>query len=230
MAIPAFFATGGLAASSTTDITLDVPFPATVNSGDFIIMFLGHRYTFDDPPAPWAKIDDHNRVTNLGFGAAWYIIADGTETGTVTLTGFDSGAPQSARMVSWTGADSFEVMTSIDDNTTDILHTDIVSGGPDRLAIVFGYALVDQTPMVSFTGETGGDLVMLYSDVVAVGVKQTHAIHSADMASAGTISGGSSWLGGSAYNWLSLAFTIYEAGGAPPVTPKFSGIILSGGF
>lgn len=103
-----------------------VSMPATVNSGDGLLMIFGH----DDSglsaatPSGWGKLRE--RETLLGFGGIGYLfvkVADGTEGGTTVTVSVTGGtataAAQVYRFTDWAGvATGFEAADDDDSGTT----------------------------------------------------------------------------------------------------------------
>lgn len=91
--------------AGTTGVATATPvapsYPATVASGDMLILIVGITSSATDPssittPAGWTLIPNTSLATTPGAdllaGAAYYKVADGTETGTFNVTLSMSGA------------------------------------------------------------------------------------------------------------------------------------------
>jgi hypothetical protein len=84
------FGSAGTMATVTAGVTVNVPYPATVNTNDFLILLVTSKQsTTFVTPSGWtsiASVDDADLS-----GQWWYKIADGTETGNLAVTIDDSG-------------------------------------------------------------------------------------------------------------------------------------------
>lgn len=109
MAVPVLedFTSNNTGGSNSDGITLS--YPATVNSGDLLIALVGSDNTFGgdywDTITGWTRIGTCGDTTSDCSGAAYYRVADGSETGTVDFTegGFTNNA--TGYMLRISGAD-----------------------------------------------------------------------------------------------------------------------------
>ncbi len=214
MAVPTIASTA--AAAEGTGTTLAVNYPSTVNSGDLLMLFYGS--TGDNVPATptdWAAGPTANIVASVVV-AVFTKIADGTETGSLTLTGLDSGPPHQGRMFRSADADSIEgASTSVGESSKSIAPPDLTSTAVDRLGFAITSINDDETAS-SLTGETGGDFTLHSGDLTALGNDNSLSYQTASMATAATISGGTWTFGGANEDIANAVFAIFlDPGGAP---------------
>ena len=214
MAAPVFGDAGTGSATTSGDITPAYPTGITANMLLLMDVWIAESVAQTAPTITgWTQVD--GGVLNNHW--AYAKKADGTETGTVTVTRPASTTERFAAVIyrfsaDWpqdtaTWANNFEDWTgSINAPSTTVNAPQVDTTGPDRLAVAL-VALFDNNPSVSFTGETGGDWTEAVAEFTStVGADLTMQIQTAAMASAGTITGGSfTQAGADAYSILGFA-------------------------
>lgn len=229
MAIPAYDSAGaGISGTGS----LSVPYPSTVSAGDLLVLHCGARNTGDtfSTPSGWSLLDDQNNT----FAMRSYVftkIADGSETGSLSVT-HAGGNLAAARMYRFTGVASSSYTeglsnAGIGDTGSTVVAPTVTTTGTDRLALALVFT---NTPSAhgSFTGETGGD----WTEAVAEFTDATSPLvclqlQTAQMASAGTITGGSlNNTDGSQY--LSIGVALVPGGGSVDATVSMTGIRATG--
>ncbi len=189
MAIPVFDSSGAVAVGTSGN--LSVNFPGTISAGDFLLLTFYQR---DD--ATVATPTDFTLIgTATGSGSqrtyAWFKVADGTETGSVTIA-TTGGNVQMGIMHRYTGGNTIEGIGTLDNHDKTVSHPSITTTGTDRLAIaVTSINDNEEASIESFTGETGGDFTLDDDEFTTTGSDGHLSVQSAGMASSGTISGGS---------------------------------------
>ena len=173
MAFPQFKSNGAHTAPHSTD--LDLPYPATVDDGDFLvaITMVGNIQTIT-APSGWTLLDTLTLNITSGF---YYRIADGTETGTATWT-IPVATFWNAAMVSFSGVNTSSPFDETLTTTTNILSTWDVplpsrsnSSGYDRLALANIMSGTDPNASsnVEYTRHFTSPPVMWYSMELASG-------------------------------------------------------------
>ena len=187
MAVPVFDSSGALTLA-TNDSSIEVDYPATVNSGDMLILTFAERNsTIPGVPTGFTLVDSMTQSGQHSI-AVWKRVADGTETGSVTISTAASSL-QMGRMHRFTGADSSEDADTVGATSRDPAHPDTTTTGTDRLAVAVTF-VNDDDAASSFTGETGGDFTLDIDDTTIVGQDGGLSMQTASMATSGTISGG----------------------------------------
>ena len=102
-------------------------------------------------------------------------------------------------------------------NTASVLDTAVTTLGADRLALNFISVNDDSTTAyASFTGETGGDWTLTDEFEAAAGTDAAILLQTADMASAGTIDGGSMAIDSDPWGVIGFALIPPASGQTPP--------------
>lgn len=227
MAIPAY-SSKGTSADTNTDAcsgTWDVAptCPGTVNAGDILVLIAVVR-TFAgiidsaSPPSGWSSLNSVGIGTNRVV-ALFYKVASGSEGGsTATVTGFFSASGMSgdAQIFSFTGSGTGGVVpgsgTTNTGTSSAATMSNVTTTAANSLAVCF---VVSELSIAEATGESGGNWVkpVATESLTVVNI----SVQTADMASVGTISGGTATLGGS-IKWDTISFEIKEAASskAPP--------------
>lgn len=196
MAVPVFEGAG--TGATTTGTTLNVPFPASISAGDYLILHTVVRepsYNVSGTPSGFTLIDDETEVVLL-HAFVYGKVATGSETGNLTVS-WDSGGGvgRIGRIYRFSGVDagSYEgLAVATDSGSTTCSDVGVTTTGADRLAlnlVAYGQA----TTSASFTGETGGDWTEATAEYT--GSSLGLQLQTAGMASSGTINGGSMTLG-----------------------------------
>lgn len=201
--------------------TLNPACPATVDADDILILHCtcraGTSAAWDGPPSGWGTIDDNLGSARHRMSLYWKR-ADGSEDGsTVTVTGAYTGTNQGAyaRIYSFSGvknsgssaSDICESGSNTSGSSSSVSFIDVTTTGADRLACVFTGANDDAT-IAAFTGESGGDLTEPVAEYTSVtGGDGMLSLQTADMASSGTLTGGTATLGVSC-SWISRSLAL----------------------
>jgi hypothetical protein len=186
------FATAGTGAATTSG-TVSVPYPTGLESGHVLV---AHVLTWSGSavttPSGWTLITSGAPGGGSGFHAAFFKIADGSESGSLSVVTTGGGSAGTyGRMYRFTGAASTEGAGQEGGNSTTQSDRTVTTSGANRLAINLS-AIKNDIAVDAFTGETGGtwsQAVSLYTS--GTGNDAALQIHTAEMASAGTINGGS---------------------------------------
>lgn len=218
MAVPVLAASGTGAATLTT--TLAVPYPASVGTGHLLLMHILVRdVTSGAPTTPgsWSLL--HSDAFSSFDQYTYSLIAAGGETGNLDVTVITDGAGGVfGRMYRFTGDDvdwQFEDPDVLSGTTSPVLMPDVTTTAANRLCISLT-AVSDNNIADSATGETGGDWIEAVAEFAdATGLDGMLVLQTADMAAAGTISGGSYGIGAND-PWVNRAFAIFTSAGAPP--------------
>jgi hypothetical protein len=207
MAVPTIANSGAHAADNTT-ADLAVPYPSGINSGDLLLLVIGASDVSSwSTPSGWAVEGTVNFAQNIIY--VFSKTADGTETGNLNVTPANSQVHM-GRMYRSADGDTIEAVATNAVSTKTPTHPDITTLTADSLVLCFGSVNDDETPS-SFTGETGGDLTLHSSDSTTLGTDHLIYLQTADMASTGTISGGSWSFGGANESWAHVIFALYSA-------------------
>lgn len=211
MSLP-FYQSAGAGAATTSTTTFDVPYPATVNSTDLLILhvqdFSGTSIT---TPSGWTFIN------GSAIGRAYYKEADGTETGSLTVTGTFGGNLTMGRIYSFAnyGGAIIEASATATGTGTTVNDQGVTTTDVDRLAINLVGVTTNSggvPAFPSFTGETGGDWTETLAEyTTTIGTDGGLQLQTAGMASAATISGGSMTVT-AADSWRVIGFAIIGGG------------------
>ena len=194
---------------------VDVPYPATVNNGDVLILQCvnfssGATIT---TPSGWTEL--FKSAKQSSFVWAYYIKrADGTETGNLTVT-MASGLNSLGMISRWTGCKLtgtfYEDEDSTDHQQSSTATTSAVtSTGDDHLAV----ALTTVHDDVSI-GAWSGSFVQDFEDDGTDGYGWAMEAASQQKYSAGTVAAETSSLGGTDYHCVCTLFLIPEPEGYP---------------
>jgi hypothetical protein len=232
MAIPAYSDNGGFvsAIGSVGSIVLDADVPATVNSGDLLVLFVGARATgITLASVPVGFTGGTVAGTSTQRLRYFYKIADGTEGGTtITYTAtYTSGTPRGTAIVlcyTGTGLSSTIDAGSNTSGTvsTDAIMPDITTTASNSRAIAC-IITGNVTTIDDASGETGGDWIEVVAEGGTVVCMQ---IQHAEMASIGSITGGTATLGAS-NNWTGTGFAASEQPAGGKGFPFFSPTMLA---
>ncbi|MHC4686729.1 MAG: hypothetical protein ACYTEW_20825 [Planctomycetota bacterium] len=208
MAVPTINGSGAHAAG-TGATTLAVPYPATINSGDLLILHIGGLPAGNDPSG-WTKYS--NTTDSPWRSALYWKVATGSESGDETLTGLNSGAVYMARIWRVTGGNNVADEAVSFAASKDVGHPSITTSNSDSLVLMYTGINDDETA-VSFTGETGGDLTLTAQDTTALDTDYHISLQEVDLASTGTIAGGTWSYAGATETWLTRGIAVYPTAG-----------------
>lgn len=223
----------GAGAAAGSGTTIGVPYPATVAAGDVLVAHVSARAASGvTTPAGWTLVPSSS-INSGGRSAAFYKVADGTETGSLTVTFTGSGGFGSngiwGRMYRFTGGTTVEGGGSEGNTATVVPDHSVTTSAGGRLAVNLVMVARVET-LAAFTGMTGGtwsEPVAEYTD--ATGGAITLQIETAPITGATTINGGSQSIGGASVAYSVIGFAILpptiavrqatETDLAQPITP-----------
>lgn len=215
-AMPYQAAAGAGATAESPATSISVPYPGGIVAGDLLVIQLFRYGTGDnDPntPAGWQKKHEDDTTSAGQAQFVYYKEADGTETGSLSITGLSaSTAGYFARMYRFVvDAASWGLeggATTNGSNSSTVSMPSLVTTAANRLGLAF-FSSAGQNAPVSSTGESGGDWLEELPDFSsAIGNDAVIQLQTAEMASADTISGGSFSDGGNDA-WVVRTFAIY---------------------
>ncbi len=202
------FATAGTGAETTSG-TVSVPYPTGIVGGHALVVHvLTHTGTSIATPSGWTLLASGACGSGSGFHAAFFKIADGTESGTLSVVASGGGTNGTfGRMYRFTGAASTEGAGQESGNSTTVADRTVTTTGADRLAVNL-VAIRNDIAQAEFTGMSGGTWAEAVGEFLStVGGDATLQIQTATIASAGTINGGSS-SGGSTRDYNVIGFAL----------------------
>lgn len=231
MTMPAYVSKGTASAPSWDSClgTFDfsVTAPGVINAGDIIVYaifvtVLGAN-TVDGFSAPAGFTEAYS--TGIGankFRYVGYKVAAGTEdsssiTAQISSTGGGTALGQ-CYVFSGSGTGGYHAVGGTNSGTsTSPAFASLTTTEANELAVGFVFAEVS-SGVAESTGETGGNWVEKAEDVTGL---RTIELQTANMASAATISGGSSTISSAA--WTTFNFALKEIGGAAGIPNKVIG-------
>jgi hypothetical protein len=221
MAIPVIATSG--AAVSGTGSSFNIPYPSGIEAGDLLLIaYSQSASTNQGSPSGWAVVGESGTTDPHTY--VWSKTAVGDESGTLNYTPGGTAA-KVMRMHRITGGTNIEGAATNTGSSKTPGHPDVTTTAADRLVLVVGGVNDDETAS-SFTGETGGDLTLHSQDSTAAGTDQLLYLQEADMASSGTISGGTWSYSGATEDWSHVGFAVY--GDAGTTTYKTLAVVASG--
>jgi hypothetical protein len=185
------FATAGTGAATTSG-TVSVPYPPGLSAGDTLICHVLTKVgTAIATPSGWTLISSGVPGDGAGLHAAYRKTAAGSESGSLSVSTTDSEViGVYGRMYRFTGANGSEGAGQEGGSSDTIPDRTVTTSGADRLAVNL-VAIEDDVTVAAFTGMTGGtwaEAVGAYE--TTIGFDATLQIQVAQIASAGTINGG----------------------------------------
>jgi hypothetical protein len=225
MAMPSFVANSTAVASNADICTLiatnTLDYPPTIAAGDILLVIFNANSTGGAEPSVFGMSDaGWSLIHDSGAGTGRYVgvygkIAVGTEgSGTVDSTMSFASTPTTrflSVMYQFTGSGTGGIDTSVGGATSGTSTTpsfaSTTTNAANSLAIGITWANVSTT-IGSNTGETGGDWTETAAEHTSPG--NLIQVQTANMASIGTISGGTSTLGSST-TWYRYTFALEEA-------------------
>lgn len=204
----------GAALASVGNLTPSLPVTG-LQAGDIFIAHVAIRNitVAINTPSGWTAIKELVDANGAGVGhhIAFYKIADGTESGNLTITfTTDTIDVKLARVYRFRGSSVdtlFGTKVVNGGGGTTTLSAPTVVAPAKSLAICLTYE-TDNNSFTEFTGETGGDWTLptaVFS--TGLGADSLLALQVATMASDGTISGGSTTMAAAA-TWSNLGFAL----------------------
>ena len=204
MGIPAYAAAGDGAATDTNGGALNVPYPAGISAGHLLLAHIYYDGSAAAPstPAGWTEMGGpYNVHDDTPSSRHWLYgkIAAGTESGTESFGTVAATTLRMGRMYRFTGVASATLAECYEDldgaefgYSADVTDNSVTTSGANRLALnLVAWDDDNVTPAV-FDGESGGNWVEAVGDYEsALAGDGTIYLMYAEMASAGTIDGGS---------------------------------------
>lgn len=194
--VPSFLSAGTGAREAPVSGTLQVPYPATVAAGNFLLMHVrdadagGASIT---TPSGWTLIKSQFSTDTLVQDCAYFKIATGSETGNVdvTTTGGSYSAGRIYRFATGTGVEA-AASAATDASGTGMSAVNVTTLGSNRLAVQLLAAQVNTT-IGNITGESGAD----YTEAVAeyATTSLIMSCQTASVSAATAITSGSATLG-----------------------------------
>lgn len=214
------YADSGTPSDVAGNVNLTPTAPAAVDAGDTLLCWIGHTnitaqasatYT---PPSGWTKVQELQQSNHRQFVYQKDTV-NGSEDGatfTWTVTSGDATAGHTAIIHRFNGGSgaAVEAVSSSQSTSTTPSDAGVTTPGANYLAI----NLLSQPSQFlgsAFTGESGGTWSLVYS--YSTSAPRT-MLHTATMASAGTIDGGSTTVGGSV-SWCSFGGALAPVSAAP---------------
>jgi hypothetical protein len=184
--------------ASTGTLTPAQAVTGDLAAGDLLIVMVSIRAT-----GGTADVSGYTQIATHRMGTTsngeFYIfgkIADGTETGSVTITfPNDFGVTKMARCYRFKNNNSTSVVAAIESvasgqgTSTTYAAQSVTSTVNLALAVQF-VAVADDNVTGSFTGESGGDYTEDATHVYTGGTGGAHSVQTAELATAGSITGG----------------------------------------
>ncbi len=228
MVMPTYVGSGPAGAFQGTFDCL-IEYPAVVNAGERLLFGFHVRQssvTITDPPG-WDVLGSVDGIGGTS-GRFYTKIADGTEGGTTVLMETNKTNLKMGRISCYSDAGGLVYQGhSTGAWSFNHVHPDLVATEADTFAMLY-YILSADVTTASITGETGGDITEDWTFLTTLGSDGTHCQQSAPIASPGTISGGNMACS-SQTGSICFGVVLTDSGGGG-ITPRFSGIILAGGF
>lgn len=196
---------GAGAATATSGAALSASCPATVNAGDILLAHVCYRDTSSSPSTPsgWTSLRGPENCGAPTVGGRHWVfgkIADGSEDSASISFGTAGGTVvRHARIYrftgdTWTGQTLTNIVAGFSASagtSTSILDQDVTTPVDGCVAVNFVYRNDDLGALIPFTGESGGDWVEPVSEfTTSLGSDGGMQIQTAQMATAGTIGGG----------------------------------------
>jgi hypothetical protein len=225
----------GAALASVGNLTPSLPVTDLLE-GDIFIAHVGIRNTAVaiNTPSGWTTIKEAIDANGAATGhhTAFYKVADGTETGNLTITfTTDTTDVKLARVYRFRGSAGdtlFGTKVTNGGGGSTTLSAPTVVCEAKSLAICLTYE-TDNNTFTEFTGETGGDWTLATAVfATGLGADSLLALHVATMDSAGTITGGTTTMAANA-TWGNLAFALERTSITAPSaqTGRLYGISIS---
>jgi hypothetical protein len=213
--------TGG---SSTLPNTHSVTLPTELAAGDLIIIACVLRNDEANGSATinevgWTEFPGNPYGTHKARLALFYKISDGTESGSVSITGAGGTTNDLfyGHAFRFTASDGFaaspiEAIAIAGGSGTPLNAPTVTPTAANRLAVFIAGTSLQQSSIGSVTGETGGDWVQQYRLATQVGGDGTVCLQTSDQSSGGAISGGSvEFTVNPTAEWTAVGFALVPA-------------------
>ena len=228
MPIPAYLSRSTAVATAADPCTMiamaNLVLPATINSGDTLLFVFSASNSFSCDAlggmSGWTSVYEFG-VSTSRYGGVFRKTADGTEGGTtinptMSYGGFTAGLRFLCTCYRFEAGTIDATVGSANSGTsTTPSFASVTTNAANSNAIGFMFSNTTTT-ITANTGETGGDWLEVAAEDSSAG--NLIQLQRADMASIGTISGGSSTLGTSR-DWSTYAIALEETAAAT-VIPK----------
>lgn len=206
----------GSALASIANLTPSYPVTGLA-AGDIFFCHAAIRNltTVFETPSGWTLVGGLPDSNNAGNSWLFYKVADGTETGNLTLTTIgDTIDVKLAKIYRFRGAAGSNLfgtnVTNTGSGSTTLSAPTVVGTETLGLAVCFTYES-DNNGFTEFTGESGGDWTIPGTNfATSLGADSLLSLQTAVLASPGTISGGSTTMAASA-SWINRAFVLYRS-------------------
>lgn len=200
MALPAYDSSGTGSHQNSQATALTPTMPATLSAGDGCLLVIVNRSTTSGQTYTITGVTGWNLEATIEGGSAtqphvyiYSLISDGTEDGaTVTCTCSGGTVEHKAIIHRFTGVKSSSWFTYLSNvrttGTTTIPDTGTTTVSADQLAVNIIADNGSHASCGDFTGETGGNWIE--RNWYQTGTNPAIGLQTADMASAGTVDGG----------------------------------------
>lgn len=202
MAAPAYVSNGGIGATDAST-TVAVPFPASIASGDILLLQLvsGNNSVDHQTPSGFSSICTQiAQSTNASF-SWWWKRADGTESGNLTCSRTSSTLQFSGVMSRWTGAIAsgtpYNVVTPATVGRSTTCTSSAITPTYDAASVI---CMIQVEDNVSIAQLSGGNYVERFEVTSATGDDTEIALDSftqttatAEVARTATVGGTDSW-------------------------------------
>jgi hypothetical protein len=208
----------------------NLAYPSGIAAGDLLLLVTARSNTAlgtFSAPAGFTQTGTDQAGTSPSF-AIWYKIASGTESGSVTVSHDSATSVKTLwmhRFASVDGATPIHAAPTASGaavGSGTVTMRSVTTTGSSCLALHVEVGNTQSGPMSgSEAGESGGDWVVRYNAQPTGG--QPHVLHTADMTSAGTISGGSFALTIANQNWRASGMALQgDMGGSTSASAGIS--------
>ncbi len=203
-------AASGAAVANATNANLDVPYPSGPVSGEPLVLIYSSSSTAaPDTPTDWVLEADSGATDPRTL--LYSILASGSETGNLAVVNSDSSA-KIARMHRLDNCDSFEAAATNTGTSKTPGHPSITTTEAVALILCAG-GVNDNETAASFTGESGGDLVIHSQDGTADGTDHLLYLQTVLLTATGTVSGGTWTYSGATEDWSHCIIAAFKAAG-----------------
>lgn len=163
---PLFLDAGTGAVEAPVSGTLQVPFPATVAKGNFLLLHVVARDTVGPgvtTPSGWTATASRDSTDGFARSSSFWKVADGTETGNLDVT-CTADTHVTGRMYRFSHGSGVEAAAGANTDASDVGLTavDVTTLGLARIAVQLFYAEVNTT-VGNIAGESNAD----YTELVA---------------------------------------------------------------
>jgi hypothetical protein len=152
-----FVLSEGTMAQTGASTTLAVSYPAVIAAGDLLVMNTMSRSTTTIPTG-WTRLGETPITTGSQRGGAYYKVADGTETGTLTVT--QAGAERLLAIMQTVRSDYGTPVATWYNSGLDSTSGNTMTGGPlvgtkDRTLAIISHSIYYSVTNLSMIPEAG---------------------------------------------------------------------------